>query len=162
MLKVSTEVGSRLCESKAAMTSPGVVSDLMLPLWEEVLWPFLDAWDSVHLRTTATQWNVPGRYGSYGELLFFLLKKEPMFFRELVRFGPSIPVQAVKACALVGLHMMAKAVSGRMDSGSSFSSSSSSENNVGNSVLFVIGPHGSGNVSALFLQDWEVPRIFRS
>ena len=24
----------------------------MLPLWEEVLWPFLDAWDSVRLRTT--------------------------------------------------------------------------------------------------------------
>ena len=25
------------------MTSDRVVSDLMLPLWEEVLWPFLDA-----------------------------------------------------------------------------------------------------------------------
>ena len=37
------------------MTSDWVVSDLMLPLWEEVLWPFLDAWDSVRLRTTATQ-----------------------------------------------------------------------------------------------------------
>ena len=31
------------------------VLDLMLPLWEEVLWPFLDAWDSVRLRTTAKQ-----------------------------------------------------------------------------------------------------------
>ena len=29
------------------------VSDLMLPLCEEVLWPFLDAWDSVLLRTTS-------------------------------------------------------------------------------------------------------------
>ena len=27
------------------MTSDRVVSDLMLPLWEEVLWLFLDAWD---------------------------------------------------------------------------------------------------------------------
>ena len=27
------------------MTGDRVVSDLMLPLWEEVLWPLLDAWD---------------------------------------------------------------------------------------------------------------------
>ena len=32
-----------------------VVSGLTLPLWEEVFWPFLDAWDSVRLRTTSTQ-----------------------------------------------------------------------------------------------------------
>ena len=85
------------------MTSDRVVSDLMLPLWEEALWPFLDAWDSVRLRTTSTQWNVPGRYGSYGELFLFLLTKEPMVLRELVRFGPSIKVEAVRACALVGI-----------------------------------------------------------
>ena len=57
------------------MTSDRVASDLMLLLWEEVLWTFLDAWDSVRLRTTATQWNVPRRYGPHGELFFFLLKK---------------------------------------------------------------------------------------
>ena len=45
---------------------------------------------SVRLRTTATQWNVPGRYGPCGKLFLFLLKKEPMVLRELVRFGPSI------------------------------------------------------------------------
>ena len=33
---------------------------------------------------------------------------------------------------------------------------SSSENNVGNGALFVIGLHGSGDVIAHFLQDWEV------
>ena len=66
------------------------VSDLMLPLWEEVLWPFLDAWDSVRLRTTSTQWNVPGSYGPYGELFFFLLEKEPMVLTELSRLRPSI------------------------------------------------------------------------
>ena len=48
------------------MTSDRVVSDLMLPLWEEVLLPFLDVWSSVRLRTTSSQWNVPGRYGSCG------------------------------------------------------------------------------------------------
>ena len=52
-----------------------MVSDLMLTLWEEVLWPFLDALESVRLRTTSTQWNVPGRYRPCGELFFFLLKK---------------------------------------------------------------------------------------
>ena len=67
------------------MTSDRVVSDLMPPLWEELLWPFLDASDSVRLRTTATQWNVPGRYRPHGELFFFLLKKEPVLLREVVR-----------------------------------------------------------------------------
>ena len=66
---------------------------------------------------------------------FFLLKKEPMFLRKLVRFGSSIPVEAVKACALVGLHMMAEEDSWQMDSDSSFSSSSSRENNVGNGAF---------------------------
>ena len=134
------------------MTSDRVVSDLMPPLWEEVLLPFLDARDSVRPRTTSTQWNVRGRYGPYGELFFFLLKKATVL-RELVRFGPSIPVEAVKACALVGLHMMAKEDSWRTESGSSFSSSSSSENNVGSGALFVIGLHGSVDAIALFLQE---------
>ena len=127
----------------------------MLPVWEEVLWPLLDAWDSVRLRTTSTQRNVPGRYG---ELFFFLLKKEAMVLREQVLFGPSIPVEAVKACALVVLHMMAEEDPWRMDSGP-FSSSSSSENNVGNGALFVMELHGSGDAIALFLQDWEVAKV---
>ena len=101
---------------------------------------------TVRLRTTSTQWNAPGRYGPYGELFFFILKNEPMVLRELVRFGPSIPVEAVKACALVGLHMMAEENSWRSDSSSSVSSSSSSENNVGNDALFVIGLHGTERV----------------
>ena len=29
-------------------------------------------------------------HGPYGELFFFLLEKEPMVFRELIRLGPSI------------------------------------------------------------------------
>ena len=81
--KISTEAGSRHIGSKAAMACDRVVSDLMLPLWEEVLWPFLDAWDSVRLRTTSQQWNVPRRYGPYGELFFLLVK-------ELSRLLPSI------------------------------------------------------------------------
>ena len=110
--------------------------------------PFLAAWDSVRLRT-----NVPGRYGPYGELFFFLLKKEPMVLRELVR---NIPVELLKACALIGLHIMIQENSGRSENGCCVSSSSSDENNVGNDALFVIGSHGSGDTIALFLQDCVV------
>ena len=81
--------------------------------------------------------------------------EEPKVFSELVRFGPSISAEKVKACALIGLHMMAEENSWRSDSGSSVSSSSSSENNVGNDALFVIGLHGSSDTIALFLHDWE-------
>ena len=72
------------------MASDRVVSDPMLPLWEVVFWPFLETWDSVRLRTTSTQWNVSRRYGPYGELFFFLLEREPMVLRELIRLLPSI------------------------------------------------------------------------
>ena len=84
------------------------MSGLTLPLWEEVFWPFQDAWDSVRL---------------------------------------------------VELHMMAEEDFRRMDSDFSFSSSSPSENNVGNGALFVIGLHGSGDAIAHFLQDWEVAKV---
>ena len=145
--------------SKGAMTGDRIVSGLVLPLWEEVFWLFLGAWDSVRLRTASTQSNVPGKYGRYGELFFFFLKKKPMVLSELVRFGPSIPVETVKACALVSLHMMAEENSGWSENGSSVSSSSSDENNVGNDALFVIGLQGSGDTTVLFLQDWEVAKV---
>ena len=55
--------------------------------------------------------------------------------------------------------MIVEEDSWRMDSDSSFSSSSSSENNVGNGALFVIGLHGSGATIDHFLQDWEVAKV---
>ena len=39
------------------------------------MWPFLDAWDVVFLRTAASVWNVAKKYGPYGELFFFLIKE---------------------------------------------------------------------------------------
>ena len=131
-------VGSRLLWNRG----------LMLPLWEELLWPFLDAWDSVRLRTASTQWNVPERYGPYGELFFFLLKKEPRVLSE-----------KVKACALIGLHMMAEENAWRSDSGSSKSSHGSCEGNVGNDALHIIGLHGSSDTVSLFLQDCDVAKV---
>ena len=77
----------------------GLVPELWgKPLWEKV-WPFLEAWDSVRLRTASTQWNVSGKYGPFGEPFFFLIKKkEPMILSESIGFGP----------ALFGMHMMAE------------------------------------------------------
>ena len=48
----------------------------------------LDPWDSSCLHTASTHCNVPGKYGPHGELLFVLVKKEPMVLSELVVFGP--------------------------------------------------------------------------
>ena len=130
-------------------------------MWEEVLWPFLDAWDCASTQNLHAM-EFPREIRGHMASFFFLLKKEPMVLRELVRFGPSIPVEPVKACPLVGLHMMAEEDSWRTDSGSSFSSSSSSENNLGDGALFVIGLRGSGDTSALFLDDWEVAKVAMS
>ena len=46
------------------------------PIWEGVRL-YLDPMDSVCLRTASMEWNVPGKYGPHGELLFFLIQKEP-------------------------------------------------------------------------------------
>ena len=72
------------------------------PLWEGV-WLCLDPWDSVRLRTASTHWDVPRKYG-----FFFLLKIEPMVLSELVEFGPCVSADTVKACALIGVHIMAE------------------------------------------------------
>ena len=51
-------------------------------------------------------------YGPHGELFFFLVKKEPMVLSELVEFGrsavqPLVSAETLKACALIGLHLLA-------------------------------------------------------
>ena len=84
------EVGSRLCGSKAAMAHDRVVSDLMLPLWEEVLWPFLDAWGQCPSTHNLYAMECPREIRAFLEPFIFLLKKEPTVLRELVRLGPSI------------------------------------------------------------------------
>ena len=155
------------------MTSDRVVSDLMLLLSAEVLWPFLAAWDSVRLRTTSTQWNVPRKYGPNGELFFFLLEKGPMVLRELIRLGPSIrphgellfllmqkkPAFVPDSEAFIGDGFPVPELKGENEASEDEQADSSSENNVGNGALFVIGLHGSGDAIAHFLQDWEVAKV---
>ena len=54
---------------------------------------------------TSTLCNVPGKYGPHGELLFFLVKKEPVAFSYEVPFKPVFPVETLKAWAVIGLHL---------------------------------------------------------
>ena len=74
--------------------------------WEGV-WPYLDPWDSVRLRTASTHWNVPGKYGPHGELFFFLIKKEQVVASSEVLPNPCVSAETLKACALNGLHLLA-------------------------------------------------------
>ena len=153
------------------MTSDRVVSDLMLPLWEEVLWPFLSAWDCVRLRTTSTQWNVPGRYGPSGELFFFLLEKEPMVLRELIRLGPSIQPHGELLLLLMQKKLAFVPDSEAFNSfigdgflvpelkGESEALEDEQGDNVSNEALYVIGLHGFGDKISLFLQGWEVAKV---
>ena len=64
-------------------------------------------WDVVGLRTTSSVWNVPGKYGPHGELFFFLIKKEPFAVTRAAEFKPFVLAETLKACALIGLHLMA-------------------------------------------------------
>ena len=156
----------------------------MVPeMWKKLLWVrvWSDPWDSARLRTASTHLNVPGKYGPHGELFFFLLKKEPMVLSELVEFGPCFSAETVKACALIGLHMMAVEIALRSDRDSSpdgcpkypfwsddnleeergedASSVEYYEHNVDNLVIGVVGHHWTSEVIALFLDYWEVGRV---
>ena len=50
---------------------------------------------------------LPGKYGPHGELVFFLIKKGPLALAKAVVFEPFVPAETLKACALIGLHLMA-------------------------------------------------------
>ena len=89
-----------------------IVGAEMLPkMWEGPYWegvgPFLDPWDVVGLRTTSGVWNVAGKYGPHGELFFFLIKKESFALTKAAVIKPFVPAETLKACALIGLHLMA-------------------------------------------------------
>ena len=78
------------------------------PLWESV-WPFLDPWDSVRLRAAFHALECSEDvWAAWRALLLPFLKQESMVLSELVELGPWIPVETVKACALIGLHVMAE------------------------------------------------------
>ena len=124
-----------------------VVPDLMLPLWEEVLWPFLDAWDTVRLEIWVV-WRA----------LLLPSGKEPMVLRELSRLEPSIRPHGELLLLLkkkkptfvpdseafnsyIGDGFLVPELKDESEASKDEQADSSSENNVGNGALFVIGLH---------------------
>ena len=73
----------------------------------EGVWPYLDPWDVVRLRTSSSFRKVSEKYGPHGEPFFFLIKKEPFALTKAVQFKPFVPAETLKASALIGLHLMA-------------------------------------------------------
>ena len=112
------------------------------PLWAKV-WPFLDAWDSVRLRTASTQWSILGKYGPLGELFFFLIQKKSVSVPDSEAFnsfiGDGFRVTELK--------------------GGSEASDRDQADNVNNEALYVIGLHGFGDIISLCLQDWEMAKV---
>ena len=47
------------------------------------------------------------KYGPHSELSFFRLKKEPVALTKAGPFKHVLPAETLKACALIGLHLMA-------------------------------------------------------
>ena len=66
------------------------------PYWEGV-WPCLDPWDVVRLRTSCSCWNVLGEYGKPSELFLFLIKRKPVAVTKAVLFKPVVLAQGVCA-----------------------------------------------------------------
>ena len=76
------------------------------PLWEGVC-PHLDPSDNVRLRTASTHCDVPKKYGPHGGLLFFLIEKAQVVASDEVLPNPYVSAEALEACALIGLHLLA-------------------------------------------------------
>ena len=53
-----------------------------------------------------------GKYEPHGELFFFLVKKEPVVASDDVSSNPFVSPETLKACALVGLHLVAEGEAG--------------------------------------------------
>ena len=88
--------------------SPFFKADILWegPYWEGVC-PCLDPWDVVRLRTSSSSWNVLVKCGPHSELFFFSVRKEPVALTKAVPFKPFVSAQTLKACALIGLHLLA-------------------------------------------------------
>ena len=100
-----------------------------------------------------------------------LLEMEPMVLREPSRLGPSIrphgeflqkkPTLVPDSEAFnsyIGEGFLVPELRDGSDASKIEQADCSSENNVGNGALFVIGLHRSGGAIAHFLQDWEVAK----
>ena len=71
------------------------------PYWEGV-WLCLDPRGVVRLRTSTSYRNVPGKNGPHCELLFFLIRKEPVALTKAVPCKPFVSAETLNLCALIG------------------------------------------------------------
>ena len=76
------------------------------PCWEGV-WLCLDPWDSVRLRTASTLSRCSREVWAAWRALFFFLIKEPVAVSNEVPYKPFVSAETLKACALVGLYLLA-------------------------------------------------------
>ena len=109
--------------------------------------------------TTSKQWNVPGRYGSQGaesagaqhpaawRASPLLMQKKPTFVPDSEAFS-----------SYIGEGFLIPELKEGSEASKDEQADSSSENNVGNGALFVIGLRRFGDAIALFLRNWEVAR----
>ena len=162
---------------------------MVLKLWNkplcESVWPYLDPW-------TALVCSQPPRIGTFQGSMdrtvsssFSFQREEPTVLSELVEFGPCVSADTVKACALIGLRMMAEenilflerdfsAGLGEMwrngcpqslewicpgPTSEAYCGFEFYEHIVWNMAFEVIGQDRSINVVALFLKDWELGRV---
>ena len=154
-------------EGCLAMAGVGFLQSLWeKPIWESVR-SCLDPMDSVCLRTASVEWNVAGKYGPHGELIFLLIQKEPATEQVGETFSPFFnadirttlfSADVLKKCALIALHLIAE--EGRDGDGCHvLGRRISREGNVCNDALHVIGLCGPGDKISQFLQDWELAKV---
>ena len=97
----------------------------------------------MRLRTASTHWNVPGKYGPHGELLFLLIQKKPEMVPDSVAFN-----------SIIGDGFQIPELKGESEA-----SDDHLAGNVNNEALHVIGLHGSGDKISFCLQDLEMAKV---
>ena len=75
------------------------------PHWEGV-WPCLDPWDVVRIRTSWSCWNVLEKYGPHSELFLLPYQEGAGGSHEGSAVQALRPVETHEACALVGFQKM--------------------------------------------------------
>ena len=145
------------------------------PFWEGV-WPCLDPWDSVRLRTASTFWNALAKSSSS------LIRRSQWWFGATCQ--PFVSAETQMACALIGLQLFAAEGGAASSGGQSpelgnmwrqgrpkspewVGSCSASETSLGRDMyehndecraIEVVGEDWSSDV-ALFVEDWELGRV---
>ena len=150
------------------MTSDRVVSDLMLPLWEEVLWRAhnLHAMECPReIRAVRLALHLPFEEKADGPQ-----GADSVWAQHLAAPRASLPLDEEEAvlCAseafnfYIGDGFLIPELKDESESSEDEQADSPSENNVGNGAMFVIGLQKLGDTIALFLQDWEVAKVASS